>query len=651
MVDNIKIKSSIQNILFKTSKAVDNLSQGIERLSTGLRINTPSDDPADSFKAAVALSDSKVYTRASKNIFNSSQLIGHGENALKYLDSLLVKLSDLAKVGSNSSFNGEQRTALNTEANNIFKEYQKVVSTTEFNSFKLLDGSINNFTTQAGLSQASEINVSLNDISASTSYTYSTTTTTITPGFGDGTYKAFTSYAGTAAAFSVFGLSLEAGDVNGDGINDIVTLPRNVGSSFNIFIGNGDGTFKNPYSYVLPPFDTQSIGFELYDTNGDTFVDIVYAQPIRGVSVLMGNSNGIFYEGGTYGGGGAFDLERADVNGDGVQDIIASNNGAHIFLGNSNGTFSAGVSYQVATTSEHFAVADFNSDGFIDIATSERFFSGTYITYGNGDGTFKARVSVFTPPAIDITVEGDFNGDGLMDLALGYDSSSLNPAVYIAIGNGDGTFKTISSYQSPEGAEYMTVYDINNDNRDDLVVGTFSSNVNVFMANSNGTFTAARSFVTAPSSYGTSVSDFNNDGIPDIATLSDTFPVSVSVLLGNGTATAVNSTTTVTSVTGLLDLSTASASLGTQSFVAQIQTSLSNELSRASAYLSRLNYALSYTISMRDEYKYTVNKITEIDAALELSEYTKDKILSESATALLVHASLGYKKISELLEE
>src|SRR6266851_38364 len=102
--------------------------------------------------------------------------------------------------------------------------------------------------------------------------------------------------------------------------------------------------------------------------------------------------------------------------------------------------FKAAVSYAVGTKPSAAAVGDFNGDGKLDIAVmnsgdaSVGDNGGLGILLGNGDGTFDTLTHIAST-GFSSFVTGDFNRDGRLDLAIVDASGSLA----VLLGNGDGT--------------------------------------------------------------------------------------------------------------------------------------------------------------------------------------------------------------------
>ena len=241
-------------------------------------------------------------------------------------------------------------------------------------------------------------------------------------------------------------------------------------------------------------------------------------------------------------------VAAADLNGDGIPDVVTGNSDADtltILLGGGGGRFTEAPGSPVATGSapSRVAIGDFNSDGKLDLAETN-YNSGTVtILLGNGDGTFTSALN--SPVAVGrgtlSVAVGDFSGDGILDLAT---ANVVDNTVTILLGNGNGTFsQAANSPQRVVGSSpsSVAVGDFNRDGKLDLVVAVVGpNNVSILLGNGDGTFTeAANSPVgVGLTPYSVAVADFNGDGIPDLVTANDAGvngnPGTVTILLGAG---------------------------------------------------------------------------------------------------------------------
>lgn len=232
----------------------------------------------------------------------------------------------------------------------------------------------------------------------------------------------------------------------------------------------------------------------------------------------------------------------ADVNGDGRQDIITANingNSVSVLLGNGNGTFQTRTNYSAGVESNPYelAIADVNGDNRPDVITANSYSGTVGVLLGNGDGTFKAVTTYAAGKQTESVAVADINGDNKPDIIT---ANSVSSTIGVLLGNGNGTFQAVTAYRtgdsrsSPYG---VAVADINGDGRSDIVfTDGYYSTVGVLLGNGNGTFQAITTYATGFGPGGVDIADVNGDNWVDIVT-ANWGDETAGVLLGNGNGT------------------------------------------------------------------------------------------------------------------
>ncbi len=290
-------------------------------------------------------------------------------------------------------------------------------------------------------------------------YNSPTTSLSLLRGSGDGTFGAPTNFPNTSGFDSP---AIKATDLNNDGNLDVViaheiacfTAPCVVGLSISVMLGNGDGTFQPTREIEVGRGMTEiAVG----DYNRDGNKDLAIAGDNARVYRLFGNGDGTFVQQPTLTlindgtpniGVDGTDIDAADLNGDTIQDLVVAIalNGSRtaILIGNGDGTFGEPliITEPNINIPHQQAIADFNGDGFLDLALSlADGNTGLFeVLNGNGDGTFQPRRLYVPPPPISVggytIVAGDLNGDGKADITLG--RSGAFPAFLVLL-NSTGT--------------------------------------------------------------------------------------------------------------------------------------------------------------------------------------------------------------------
>ena len=332
------------------------------------------------------------------------------------------------------------------------------------------------------------------------------------------------------------GQGIRTADFNNDGNMDIAQTkrddPLNVFCDWgvSIILGNGDGTFQEPLTHLVP---SNHWYLEVADFNEDGNMDIATSGistdtliPGHIVSILFGNGDGTLQDPVVIPvpGGDKGVIFSDDLNDDGHADLVICHHwGSFItsMLGDGTGSFTLSQFYGGRYIA-FAAVADFNEDGFKDLIVSGQYIDSVYVLFGDGQGDFSNRMQLYTGiagvPAYKNNPNGvttaDFNTDGHMDFALGLIGGfpEEHDSIAIWLGNGDGTFQPPFRFDAGGWVWDLKTVDINKDSIPDIFAKQiYSAQISVHLGNGDGTFTFAGKWGGGGSGP-SDTADFNNDG-------------------------------------------------------------------------------------------------------------------------------------------
>lgn len=234
-------------------------------------------------------------------------------------------------------------------------------------------------------------------------------------GRGDGTFGPTT---GIPVGTSPHGVTPI--DVDGDGDPDIVNVNQ-VSDNLSLLINDGSGGFAPPVY-----FDSGvngEWGLAAGDMNSDGIADLVTGGTGGQVRTLLGNGDGTFTPAGPAqpAGGYPWGVALGDLNGDAVLDAVLANSFAAnggILLGNGDGTFGAPSTLSMGAHTPSADIGDLDGDGDLDIVLSS-FGAGYWRIFTNdGAGVFAVDQEITAPANPSCAIPLDFDNDGDLDLVL-----------------------------------------------------------------------------------------------------------------------------------------------------------------------------------------------------------------------------------------
>ena len=142
--DNMRINTNISAIISNNSlqKAQNSLSDSIQRLSSGYKINSSADDPAGCAISEKMRIQIRGLEQAKNNTTDGISVLNTAEGAISEIQSMLARLKELTVQAANDVNSDDERSAIQQEIDNVNDEIDRISEQTEFNTQPLINGNL-----------------------------------------------------------------------------------------------------------------------------------------------------------------------------------------------------------------------------------------------------------------------------------------------------------------------------------------------------------------------------------------------------------------------------------------------------------------------------------------------------------------------------
>jgi flagellin len=605
-VVNTNISASVAQANLKTNqKAMD---QAIERLSSGLRINSASDDAAG--MAIVNKMDSTIrgLTQAVRNAEDGQNLIDTAEGAQVEVINLLQRLRELAVQSSNDTNTALDRSYVDDEADQLLNEINRISNQTRWNGTKLLDGTFDAVQFQIGAQRGEDVTFSVRSSNASK--------------IGNHRVEGKASHiAGAADSIDAHTISV-SGFIGTKAVSvaanaSAKTAAASINANTELTGVSATAVSKMEISSV---FDTGNIGFTIGDGSSSAAITTTN---ISDVSDLTALRDAINDKSGTSG------VTAAVVNNDTSKLILTHSTGEDIqissvsagdfFIRSLDATEASTNSMSSTDTTQGITVGDAAADT-VSMSASAGVASGatailTSQATTNVGGFVKVAATGHASIAATITLIG-----------TNFDDESITEAFTIA---GGGAVVTNSAS------------------------ATTGSSVNQYKTLTSATVTGAQMTGVG---IGRMAAD-SSSGAQVVGQLQFDSERTYSVTASAGTNASDNFTgggTTATAATfsnvGAIDLSTVANSENAISVIDGAISMVNISRAEMGAISNRLDSTIGNLTNIIVNTEASKSHVNDANFAKESSNLTKHQILSQAATSMLAQANASKQTVLALLQ-
>lgn len=336
-------------------------------------------------------------------------------------------------------------------------------------------------------------------------------------GNGDGTFQIPATYFSGGS----FPSAVIAADLNRDGKLDLAASNLATGS-VGILLGNGNGVFQTAITYSTGGLSPSAISKGDLDNDGDIDLAVIN-KASASVAIMSNNGSGEFS---TVAmslpvGEQPASLTLADISRDGALDLLVSSLGdssVRVFTNTGSGNFEL-PQILPAHAPHDVLAADFDRDGILEIAAFNTGTTGSVEIWGGvGSGGFQSHDVYQVPGCNGRAAAADYDGDGWTDIATGHYTGEN---YFLLRNDGNGAFTNPHSYHGVPGSGVLTPLDVDRDGDVDLIAFEEGSEITGFVIENELIHSSTKFPIvdkSTSSSYSTHFlsGDFDRDGLMDL---------------------------------------------------------------------------------------------------------------------------------------
>jgi flagellin len=434
------------------------LSTSLERLSSGLRINSAKDDAAGLAISDRMTSQIRGMNQAVRNANDGISLAQTAEGALGSTSDNLQRIRELSIQSANSTNSVSDRKALNAEVNQLLDEIQRVGVSTQFNGQNLLDGSFQSSQFQVGANANQTINIGIEGSTTNLLGSYQASSTAVNTDAFDG--DSFTindteigvSVATSAAGFTDASAAAKASAINGKtnetGVSATASTTLTGGApTARAGLGNGElvingisiGSVAQDTSAVV---QGRSVATAINAESNSTGVSAVADSQTGALTLTSSEGRDIALTSGSANAAGAQAIQNAtgldvsagsNASGNESEDLTVGN------LPSANDSFSAGgLTYEFVTTTGDVTTGSnvevvLGTGGTAEDDTATNIAAAVTGQHTAGNTSLQA-----TAGGAVVSLTSDLLGSGTVDFTPNADLTSSNVAAGTAAADGDG---------------------------------------------------------------------------------------------------------------------------------------------------------------------------------------------------------------------